>query len=280
MLLVAVYLLQPFDDLLSHRSKPAHQEGFGNYTPPPPPVFGRPRPPPRFGGPRVDIISIILFGMIWSLSTVSRIIRQWRITERKIVRAEADKATAELSFLKAQVNPHFLFNTLNNIYALALTKDENTAVSIMKLSNIMRYVTDEIKTNYVSLQSEVTCVADYIDLHRLRLNKQVNINFLVEGNLENKQIAPLIFIPFIENVFKYGTSTHEKSDITTKLFTDENSIQFFCQNRILRRDQTTERAGIGITNTKQRLEHLYPGKHQLDITIKDGLYTVQLVLKV
>ena len=93
----------------------------------------------------MDITSIIFFITVWSLSTAIPVIRQWRLTRKECWKAEADRANAELSFLKSQVNPHFLFNTLNNIYSMAVTKNENTAPSIMKLSNIMRYVTDEVR---------------------------------------------------------------------------------------------------------------------------------------
>lgn len=272
LLLTGVYFLKPFDHLLAHTSPPPTDNMHA-------PAKPNPAHPGR-RNPQTDIISLILFVMVWSISTATIIIRQWRDAQKKAVQAEADKANAELSFLKAQIHPHFLFNTLNNIYSLAVTKNENTAISIMRLSNIMRYVTDDANNDYVSLDSEVECVNDYINLQRIRLSKKVYIDFSVSGDMEGKNIAPLILMTFIENVFKYGISNHEPSTITIKLFAEDEKITFFCQNRIFSAHNSIERTGIGISNTKKRLQHLYPGKHSLDISAKNGFHTVQLTLQI
>ncbi len=269
-LLIAVFFIRPFDNLLSHGPRPGGQGGPGGPDAP---------PPGRRGGPLIDITSIVLFVMVISLSSAIQIIKQWQNILQRAYRAEADKAQAELSFLKAQINPHFLFNTLNNIYALSVTNNESTSVSIMKLSNIMRYVTDEATENFVSLEAEVDCIADYIDLQRIRLNKNVYVNFSVSGELEHKQIAPLILMSFIENVFKYGVSSHEPASITIKIFAEEKTITFYCQNNLFTTQRKQERTGIGIANTKQRLQHLYPDKHFLNITTENGHFTVQLTLQ-
>jgi hypothetical protein len=280
LLLAAVYFIKPFDDVMSHFTG-AGSESLRQ----PPPDFER---GPGIGGPprgdrdkpgHTDIVSIVLFITVWSLSTALCIIRQWRNTEKRAIQAEADKANAELSFLKAQINPHFLFNTLNNIYSLAVTKNEHTADSIMKLSNIMRYVTDDVREDFVSLDNEVGCIKDYIDLQRLRLGKKMNVEFSVSGEMQNKKIAPLILMTFIENVFKYGISNHEASDIVIKILAENHNITFFCQNKLFGIQRKTERTGIGIPNTRQRLQHLYPDKHFLDIKSANGLYTVQLTLQ-
>jgi LytS/YehU family sensor histidine kinase len=242
---------------------------------PPPFRQGRPRMPQH----PVDLFTIFLISTIWALSTAMRIIQEWRETEKRAIKAEADKANAELSFLKAQINPHFLFNTLNNIYSLAVKQNENTAASIMKLSNIMRYVTDDVNQDFVFLDSEVECITDYIDLQRLRLNKRVHIDFSVKGNTEGRRIPPLVLMTFVENVFKYGISSHEECTITIQLFSEARNITFFCQNKIFSSSGITERTGIGIANTKQRLHHLYPGKHLLNITGDRGLFTVQLTIQ-
>jgi two-component system, LytTR family, sensor kinase len=282
-LLAAIYFIQPFDNLMGHFTR---QENGPMRPPPsidqgPGPGPGGEGPPPGDRGPqqKTDIVSIVLFITVWSLSTAICIIRQWRITEKRAIQAEADKANAELSFLKAQINPHFLFNTLNNIYSLAITKNENTAESIMKLSNIMRYVTDDVREDFVSLNNEMDCMRDYIDLQRLRLGKKMNVDFTVTGNTENKKIAPLILMTFIENVFKYGISNHEPSAISIKISADEHNITFFCQNKLFETKRNTERTGIGIANTRQRLQHLYPYKHFLSINTENGLFTVQLTLQ-
>ena len=155
-----------------------------------------------------------------------------RYAEQRALKAEADKANAELSFLKTQINPHFLFNTLNNIYSLAAVKSDHTAESIMKLSNIMRYVTDDVREEYVPLENEVAFISDYIDLQRLRLGDKMNVGFLVSGKIAGKKIAPLILMTFIENVFKYGISKHEPSAIDIQLSATEDMIRFFCENKL------------------------------------------------
>lgn len=270
-LFIGVYFIRPFDGLMKLNPPPGDMNRI------PPPGDG-PKGP---GGPGkgIDITSIILFVTVWSLSTAICIIRQWRVTEQRALQAETDKVNAELSFLKSQVNPHFLFNTLNNIYSLAITSNENTAPSIMKLSNIMRYVTDEAGRNFVPLDSEVDCMKDYIDLQRMRLGSTMNVSLSVKGNTIDKEIAPLLLMTFVENVFKYGISSHEPSDIIIKLSADEHNITFFCQNRLFETKRNTERTGIGIPNARKRLLHLYPNKHFLDIDTGNGLFTVQLTLQ-
>lgn len=280
LLLLGVYLAQPFDRIYNnHRNEPAFAGGSGPRFPPPPGEENSALYRPDAGRQHIDIVSIVLFFMIWSLSTAIQIIRQWRITERRAAQAEAGKANAELSFLKAQINPHFLFNTLNNIYSLAVTGSPHTPGAILKLSGMMRYMTDEASRDFVSLEEEIECISNYIDLQRIRLNTQVSINFSVSGNTPGKEIAPLVLMTFIENVFKYGISSHESSEIIIKLFTGEQSVDFFCQNRIFSSKQKAGRTGIGISNTRKRLEHLYPSGHTLSIISKDDLYTVHLSLQ-
>jgi two-component system LytT family sensor kinase len=184
--------------------------------------------------------------MIITLSVAMDLTRRWRATMERASRAEADKANAELSFLKAQINPHFLFNTLNNIYSMAVTRNEHTPAMIMKLSNIMRYVTDDVNEDFVSLQSEVDCITDYIDLQKLRLGKKVTLDFSVAGDLDHKKISPLILMTFIENVFKYGTSNHEQSNLLIKLVVGEGPHRFSHAKSIVSFDRKIERTGIGI----------------------------------
>ena len=280
----SVFWLKPFEQLINTNREKGQMEARMHM----PPADSRNMPPSMppmemrgHGGPRkpgIDIISTVLLIMTIALSVAIDLTRRWRETERRATLAEADRANAELSFLKAQINPHFLFNTLNNIYSMAVTKNEHTAGTIMKLSNIMRYVTDDVNEDYVSLQSEVDCITDYIDLQKLRLGKKVALAFSVSGDLDDKKIAPLILMTFIENVFKYGTSNHENSILTIQIAATDQRIDFFSQNQLFATDRKLERTGIGIDNTKKRLEHLYPGKHRLDIKRENGLFTVELSL--
>lgn len=310
-LLGSVYLLRPFDKLLGSTEDLRTGNGIAMSGPPPfdLPRFGDHRP----GGPRSDTLrkferppnfhpdslgqkndfrrlrkpmnpldstSLFIFLMVMALSMAIKTVQQWQLTEQRAARAEADKTDAELSFLKAQINPHFLFNTLNNIYTLAALKDDNAADSIMKLSNIMRYVTDDVTEDFVPLQSEIGCISDYIELQRLRIGNNTTINFEVEGDPGRKKIAPLVIMTFIENVFKYGVSKHEPSDIGIRIDIHELNISFYCKNRIFDvKNSEYQRTGIGIKNTKQRLEHLYPGKYLLNISSLNNEYIVQLTLQ-
>ena len=155
---------------------PGGHHGPGDFGPGPVPLHWR-----------VDSTSLFIFFMIMAISTAIKTVQQWQLTEQRAARAEADKASAELSFLKAQINPHFLFNTLNNIYTLAITKDDNAGDSIMKLSNIMRYVTDDVAVDFVALQSEIDCISDYIELQLLRMNENTPVDFKVIGDASGKK---------------------------------------------------------------------------------------------
>lgn len=309
-LLSCVYYLQPYDNLLLHnlkqRTKPKTaptevmntmpgQASVNSDTLPQGPTnlpFGPlPHQDLRMQDPRfkqanhvifihqsgnIDMVGLFIFILVMGLSVAISTVQKWQVTEQKIIKTEAEKANAELSFLKAQINPHFLFNTLNNIYTLSVTGSEHTSDSIMKLSNIMRYVTDEVTSNYVLLKSEIDCIDDYIDLQKLRLGSKTTLEFNVAGMALNQRITPLILMTFIENVFKYGISKHEASTIRIALNIEGQKLSFFCQNQIFEYQSSLKSTGIGITNTRKRLEHLYHDKHTLDITNADGVFTIRL----
>jgi len=226
----------------------------------------------------IDMVGLFIFVLVIGLSIAVSTVQKWQLAEKMVARTQAEKTHAELSFLKAQINPHFLFNTLNNIYALAVTSSVHTAESIMKLSNIMRYVTDEVSEDVVSLANEIQCINDYIDLQKLRIGKRTKLNFVCSGVITNQKIAPLLLMTFIENVFKYGISKHHNAIINIELIVEENKISFSCQNNIFDKTQKNNRKGIGIKNTRQRLEHMYPGKYNLDINTDNELFTVRLEL--
>jgi len=272
LLFILVYWLQPFDKLMSMGRPQMDPPPFNDNGP------GFRQHPDRREG-HIDIMSIVLFILVWSVSTAVAIFERWRISEKRALQAETEKANAELSFLKAQINPHFLFNTLNNIYSLVVTRDEKAAGGIMKLSNIMRYITDDVTEDTVSLEKEIGCMRDYIDLQKMRLGSKTDVDLRIDGNTTDKEIAPLLLMTFIENAFKYGTSNHEPSSIIIKLTIAGNRINFFCENKLFDVKRNPERAGIGIQNAKKRLAHLYPGKHSLEINSTNGLFTVQLTLQ-
>lgn len=161
---------------------------------------------------------------------------------------------------------------------MALSGNKALSGSILQLSNIMRYVTDEIRNDYVQLEQEIDCIRDYIDLQKLRVGKLTQIEFDTTITITGKKIAPLILMTFIENIFKYGISKQEPSTITIRIETDSSGIRFYCRNKLYEGTAHLESTGIGIENTKKRLTHLYPEKHLLNITEKDGYFSVQLIL--
>ena len=282
-LFASAVIIKPFDRLM-HRSPENWKVRELKEMPPPFQVdeMKEPRPPQPRGNkkfsPPFDIVSIFLLVMLMLIVISSESVKKWRMTEQRVIQAEAEKANAELSFLKAQINPHFLFNTLNNIYSLAVTKNENAPDAIMKLSNIMRYVTDDVNELMVPLQSEIDCISNYITLQKLRLGENFPIQFIVKGNMENKKLPPLTLMTFVENAFKHGISNHEKTNIIIKINADEQSIHFFEQNIVFTKPANVERTGIGIENTRKRLQALYPNKHLLKIDKNDKLYIVELIL--
>lgn len=286
-LLAAIYFIKPFDHLISTFNRFPQPDNFPGPRPPGPdfnpgngPGFSPGRPPEANKSIfKTDILSIVLYVMTTSLGLALCMIREWRMTEQRALKAETEKAQAELSFLKAQINPHFLFNTLNNIYSMVVIRHEKAADAVMKLSGIMRYITDEIRTDLVPLESEVGCMVDYVELQRMRLGAGTDVQVSIDGDTGDKQIAPLLLMTFVENAFKYGISNHEPAPVDIRLEATETVIRFYCRNKLFPQQAHTERAGIGISNARRRLEHLYPGRYKLDISTADGFYTVQLILQ-
>lgn len=218
-----------------------------------------------------------VFFLVFTVSTCIKVIQQWLSAEQREKLIETEKLNTELSFLKSQINPHFLFNTLNNIYSLAVVKSDETAAAVMKLSSIMRYVLSDTKQHLVPLEKEIEFIQHYIDLQNLRLTDKIKINFIVNGEQDGKQIAPLLFIPFVENAFKYGISTKEHSEINITINIKPNEIEFITDNRILALETDAEKKnGIGLKNTRRRLEILYADKHTLEILRKEDHFYVNL----
>jgi two-component system LytT family sensor kinase len=231
--------------------------------------------------PLVEPFNMAIFFMVFTVGTCVAVIQRWLKTEEHRKETESEKLNTELSFLKSQINPHFFFNTLNNIYSLAIVKSEKTAPAVMKLSSIMRYILTETNNNLVPLQNEVDFTKNYIELQQVRLTEKTTINFNVVGEVDNKNIAPLLFIAFVENAFKYGVSTKSNSEINILIESQNDKIIFTASNYIVQSENNmTENTGIGINNVKRRLELMYPNKHQLSNTIKDNNYLVHLEISI
>lgn len=199
----------------------------------------------------------------------------------RLKRIETEKANAELSYLKAQINPHFLFNTLNSIYSLAILKSDKTADALVKLSDMMRYVLNDGNTNFVLLEKELNYIANYIELQKMRLASNIKLNYSCEGLPSDKKIAPLILIPFIENAFKHGVNTEENSDIDIQIKISDATVHLLVKNNCVTiNNNTLNKSGLGIDNTKQRLQLLYPNNHRLKISKLDNSFIVELNLNI
>ncbi len=221
-----------------------------------------------------------LFLLVFVVGLGSNVVSQWFTAEEKKEEISKQQLQTELSFLKSQVNPHFLFNSLNSIYSLSVANSKQTSDAVMKLSRILRYTLEEAKNNTVNLGQEIEFIRNYIEMQKIRLTDKVSIKFVIKGDTGSVSIAPLMLIPFIENAFKYGISTHNESNINAEINAEGKEITFTCTNtnfpNISLKNKGT---GMGISNTKRRLELLYPDKHVLEIKETADCFSVKLVIK-
>jgi two-component sensor histidine kinase len=195
----------------------------------------------------------------------------------RLKRSEEDRLNAELSYLRAQINPHFLFNTLNSIYSLAIQRSEETATAIVKLSRMMRYITTETHRGYVSLEKELEYIRSYVELQELRLGNTVRVEFSIEGDPGDREITPLVLITFVENAFKYGVNPEEDSRIRIRISIALDELLLDVANNKVHLDfHETSRSGLGLKNAKHRLELSYPGTHRLEIRDTETEYRVKL----
>ena len=179
--------------------------------------------------------------------------------------------------MKAQINPHFIFNALNNIYSLTYTKSENAPDSILKLSQMLRYVLEECSYDRVSLNSEIEYIENFIGFQRMKSPNEQDIIFKNNSVDANKLIAPMLFIPFIENSFKYSKiEDTEGAFVYIRLDSDQQNVSFEIRNSIPDSVHIRPGAGMGIENVKQRLNIIYPGNHTLEIREENHEYCVNL----
>ena len=224
---------------------------------------------------------IILNYQIPATAAAIVIFKRWYLINKYSSKLEKENLEAELSFLKSQIHPHFLFNTLNNLYALTLKKSDKAPEVVIQLSNMLEYMLYSGKEKYVPLSSEIKQLNEYINLEKIRYGDRLIINVEFAGDIDNKMISPLILHPFVENCFKHGASTSIKSPyIEIMLNVVGNNLNFIVKNTYQEEDHVDEgfRKGIGLTNVRRRLELLYPNNNTLDICSKDGIYKVELNL--
>jgi LytS/YehU family sensor histidine kinase len=209
------------------------------------------------------------------------VVKEWiknNIINRKLIE---EKLTLELKYLKAQINPHFLFNTLNNLYSIALrNNDSETAAGLTKLSGIMRYMLNDLNENEITLDKEINYLKNYIDLQKLRFseNDDIKINFDIQTDSSEMLIPPFLFIVFVENAFKYGIDFRKQSFIDIKFEIRGNSFRFNIRNSIHCRNDG-QKNGLGLKNIKERLELIYGADHKLEIINNNDTFNVDLKIK-
>jgi two-component system, LytTR family, sensor kinase len=230
----------------------------------------------------LEVIAFIILPLIFIFfSTVISYAYKGILLQIQYEKTKRRQVEAELKLLQSQVNPHFLFNTLNNIYAQNLVHPEEANEMILQLADLMRYQIESSKKNMVSIDDEIEFLENYIALEKKRSTDRIKVSFAVDktDNL-TLQIPPMLFIPFIENAYKHGISAEGESVINIVLGVKEHGISFKIDNQIPVRKQIVKSTQTGLENIKKRLDLLFPNKHQLAITTDNQLYHVQLTINI
>lgn len=226
-------------------------------------------------------VGMMVTGLLIILITIPlRLIENYFKKEELEQELKTQQLEAELRFLKAQVNPHFLFNALNNIYSLSFTNSSQTPEMILKLSDMMSYMLYDCKTEKVKLTSEINYLHNFIALQQLKKDGELNIEFLTKGNVLNIQITPMLFIPFFENAFKHGNLEDTKNGwLKSEMKVDNGRLFFSIKNTTQREKTKSEKGGVGLGNVRARLNLLYPERHNLKIEKKGNVFNVELEIQ-
>lgn len=215
-----------------------------------------------------------------TFGTFFKVMLNWLNAENQKELLEKEKIKSELALLKSKINPHFLFNTLNNIDALIYHDPDKASQSLLKLSEIMRYMSYETVSEFVSLSREIEYIRNIIELHQLRISNPDLIKLDIPQNYPDIRVAPMLLIPFIENAFKYGTFKGSNAGIDIKFKIEDAKVYFTVINHydISARQTNPKQGGTGLFNVKQRLEHIYKNRYWLDIIDQNGLFKVELII--
>lgn len=224
--------------------------------------------------------NIFMYSIVAGLSVAIRMTSNWFQTEAVRKDLERSRTEAELKNLKSQLNPHFLFNTLNNIYSLIALSPDQAQSAVHELSRLLRYVLYESSQPYVTVGKELDFIRNYIELMRIRLAKNVDLQTKIDIENEESQIAPLLFITPIENAFKHGISNNKPSFIHIHITQKNSLLSCVIENSFFPKDeQDKSGSGIGIPNLEKRLAFLYPGMYTLDYGKEETVYRCMLTIK-
>ncbi len=247
--------------------------------------LGRPHRAERPRGGYFDVVSMLITLLVLGIATAITVVQHWQQEARLRERLDQQRVEAELSLLKAQINPHFFFNTLNNIYSLTLIDGERARAALHRLSRMMRYVLYDTASGQAQLSQEVAFIQDYITLMQLRLTDRVQVAFEHPEPVREVLIAPMILLPFVENAFKHGVAATAPSRIYIGLRQPTpRQLEIDVRNTLFAKPSTDLAGsnGIGLVNTRRRLDLLYPGRYTLRVTEKtpDNEFEVRLELVV
>ncbi len=221
------------------------------------------------------------FFLVITVSLVYWFLQDRTRREKNELRKQEENLRSELSFLRSQISPHFVFNVLNNIVAMVRLKSEETEDTLLKLSALLHYMLYESENEKVSLGREVEYLRGHMDLQLQRFGKNVSMHVAINIENEDAQIEPMLLIPFVENAFKHGTGLSDRGEIVVELEERDHELHFRIRNRFEQNQETSrdETPGIGLANVRRRLGLLYGGNHALDLDAMDGFFRVNLKLK-
>ncbi|WP_316810344.1 sensor histidine kinase [Pedobacter heparinus] len=225
------------------------------------------------------VFAIFVSGFFVVVSALLKFAIDWFGTERIQRDLLSEKRDMELQFLKSQLNPHFLFNSLNNIYSLAYQKSDKTADAILKLSEIMRYMIYESNDSWVSLSKEIAYVQSFIELQKLRFKDGAAVEFTINGEIDDQPVVPLILISFVENAFKHGVANDPKDPIRINIIANQKILHFSITNKKNKHNKD-QMGGVGLNNVERRLQLLYPERYKLNIVNSATHYTSELMLDI
>lgn len=235
----------------------------------------------EIGGWR-NVFSMLLNTSLFLLiSSLYWYFKQWQVERERYFVLKNEKLEAELNFLRTQISPHFVFNTLNNIYTLALQKHDNTAPMVAKLSALLRHILYEGSQRQILLKKEIETLKQYIELQLLRKPRSQNVDFFVEGNLNGWLIAPMLLINFVENAFKHSQVDHDEN-AWIKVYCDimeGGKLHFSTENNTVSTAVSSLSSGIGLQNAQRQLELDYPESHLLSLQNEGGVFRVQLTIQ-
>ncbi len=220
------------------------------------------------------------FLVVYGLTTCLYFINEWYIKERRLRELEAQNLKAELSLLKGQINPHFLFNALNSVHVLIRKNPVKAQETLERFSDLLSHQIYEVNKEEVPLADEVENLSNYVAIQKMRFGEQTSVNWQIRGNLNGQKVAPMLFLNFVENAFKYGESpTDDPVKIDILLRADHHALTFSCVNSVNGPAKNNGKLGVGIAYVKRRLEILYPNQYSLDIEAGAENYSVNLELK-